>query len=271
MKRDKISVWFRLLLCYLLVAFAQSVGMGIVAPTLFGIDLSAPSSLSNESRVLMLLVGILFATIVIFLIRRFIDRKTVGSLGLLDERWCKSLLTGLGLGGFAQVVIFVLLLLFGGYRIDGYACPISGMIVALLMACLVAWLEELEFRAYTIENMKIFGDWLPIVVSSMAFVIPHYHGRGFANPAEYASIFIFGILVGLAYLKSGSIYLPLGFHVGFNFLSGILFEGVIVRGEILLPGLQTEVLHWIAFALSILLLIKSAGQRAGSAARPDVK
>lgn len=255
MKRDKILVWFRLLLCYLLVAFAQSVGMGVAAPTLFGIDLSAPASLSSESRLLMLLVGILFATIVIFLIRRFIDRKTVGSLGLLDERWCKSLLTGLGLGGFTQVVVFVLLLLFGGYKIDGYACPISGVIIALLIASLTAWLEELEFRAYTIENLRIFGNWLPIVVSSMAFVIPHYHGREFANPAEYASIFIFGILAGLAYLKSGSIYLPLGFHVGFNFLSGILFEGVIIEGEIFLPGLQTEILHWIAFGLSALLLI----------------
>ena len=29
MERDKILVWFRLLLCYLLVAFAQTVGMGL--------------------------------------------------------------------------------------------------------------------------------------------------------------------------------------------------------------------------------------------------
>ena len=254
-ERDKILVWFRLLVCYLLAALAQSVGMGIVAPTLSGIHLSDPSSLSNESRLLMLFVGVLFATIIIFLVRRFIDRKTIGSLGLLDKKWIKHLLTGLGLGGLIQVVVFILLLLFGGYRIDGYGMLISGVIIALLMACLVAWLEELEFRAYTIENLKIFGIYPSIVVSSIIFTFPHYIGRGFDNPAAYVSIFIFGILTGLAYLKSGSIYFPLGFHMGFNFSSGILFEDVIIKGEILLSDLQTEVLHWIAFGFFTLLLI----------------
>jgi len=264
MERDKILVWFRLLLCYLLVAFAQTVGMGIVAPRLFAIDLSDPSSLSNESRLLMFFVGILFATIVIFLVRRFIDRKTIGSLGLLDKKWGKTLLTGFSLGGFTPVVVFILLLLFGGYRIDGYTCSVSGlMIIAFLMASIVAWLEELEFRAYTIENLRMFGIYLPIIISSVFFVIPHYSGRGFDNPAVYVSIFIFGILTGLAYLKSGSIYLPLGFHIGFNFSSGILFEGAIIKGEILLSDLQTEILYWIAFGVLTFLLIHILREKKG--------
>jgi membrane protease YdiL (CAAX protease family) len=262
MERDKILVWFRLLLCYLLVAFAQIVGMGVVAPRLFGIDLSDPSTLSSESRLLMLFVSVLFATILIFLVRRFIDRKTIGSLGLLDKKWGKTLLTGFGLGGFTQVVVFILLLLFGGYRIDGYTCPISGLIIALLMASLVAWLEELEFRAYTIENLRMFGIYLPIIISSAIFVIPHYSGRGFDNPAIYVSIFIFGILTGLAYLKSGSIYLPLGFHMGFNFSSGILFEGVIIRGEIF-SDLQHVIFEWIAFGVLTLLLINILREKKG--------
>jgi len=242
-------------------SFCSNGWYGVVAPRLFAIDLSDPSSLSNESRLLMFFVGILFATIVIFLVRRFIDRKTIGSLGLLDKKWSKTLLTGFGLGGFTQVVVFILLLLFGGYRIDGYTCPVSGLIIALLMASLVAWLEELEFRAYTI--LRMFGIYLPIIISSVIFVIPHYSGRGFDNPAVYVSIFIFGILTGLAYLKSGSIYLPLGFHIGFNFSSGILFEGVIIKGEILLSDLQTEILHWIAFGVLTFLLINILREKKG--------
>jgi len=72
-EREKITVWFRLALCYLLVAFAQMVGMGIVAPIIFEIDISNPSGRSNESRNLMLFVGVLLAISVIFLVRRFID------------------------------------------------------------------------------------------------------------------------------------------------------------------------------------------------------
>lgn len=159
MEREKIIVWFRLALCYLLVAFAQMVGMGLVAPIIFEIDLSDPSGISNESRLLMLFVGVLFAICVILLVRRFIDKKPIGSLGLLDKRWGKRLLAGVGLGILIQVVVFILIILFKGYRIDGYTCQISGMIGAFLMAFLVAWLEELEFRAYKIENLRMFGIW----------------------------------------------------------------------------------------------------------------
>lgn len=255
-ERNKILVWFRLLLCYVLVAFAGAIGMGIIAPKVFGIDLSRPSDLSGESKLLMVFVGTLLATAVIFLVRKLIDRKTVASLGLIDTTRGKDLLTGFGLGVFTPLVVFILLLLFGGYRIDGYALSVSFVIMALLVACLVAWLEELEFRAYTIENLKIFGYWLPIIVSSIIFVIPHYSGRGFANPAEYISIFIFGMLTGLAYLKNGSIYIPLGFHIGFNFLSDLLLNGHgIIKGEILFSGLQTEILYWIAFGFSMLFMI----------------
>ncbi len=255
-ERNKISVWFRLLLCYVLVAFAGAIGMGIIAPKLFSIDLSHPSNLSNESKLIMVFVGTLLATAVIFLVRKLIDRKTVASLGLIDKTCIKNIVTGFGLGAFTPVVVFILLLLFKGYRIDGYALPVSFVIMAFLVACLVAWLEELEYRAYTIENLKIFGKWFPIIVSSIIFVIPHYSGRGFANPAEYISIFIFGMLAGLAYLRSGSIYIPLGFHAGFNFLSNLLLDSYqIIKGEILFWGLQTEILYWISFGFSMLFLI----------------
>lgn len=102
---NKISVWFRLLLCYVLVAFAGAIGMGIIAPKVFGIDLSHPSNLSNESKLLMVFVGTLLATAVIFLVRKFIDRKTVASLGLIDKTRGKALLTGFGTSTLADQYI----------------------------------------------------------------------------------------------------------------------------------------------------------------------
>lgn len=260
MERNKILVWFRLLLFYLLVSLAQGVGMGVVAPAIFGIDLSELSAYSNEATVLALCVGIFFATLIVFLFRKFIDRKTIGSLGLIDKNRGRSLLTGFCMGGFVPIVVFILLLILGGYRVDGYVFPISTVIIALLMACLVAWMEELEFRAYPIENLRMFSNWVPIIATSVIFTITHYarafDNPGIYNPAIYVSIFIFAIITGLAYLKTQSIYLPLGFHIGFNFLSEVLLGGgQIIKGDILFSGLQVEVLHWIAFGLSLFMLV----------------
>jgi len=234
--------------------------MGIIAPMIFEIDLSHSSAISSGQKLILLVVGTVLTTIIIFLFRIFVDRKTISSLGLIGKRRDKMLLAGFGFGALTQIIVFLILFLIGEYKLTSVSYPSSAVVFPFLIALNVAWQEELFYRAYVIDNLKIFSNIFAIVASAAFFVIPHISGRGFDNPAIYISIFMFGMLAGLTYLKSKSIFMPLGFHLGFNSIEDVLLSGEIINGEILCSGLRLELLYWIAFVLIGFWLMKFLDQ-----------
>jgi membrane protease YdiL (CAAX protease family) len=258
MSKNGVLVCIKLAIVFLFWSFAGMIGMGIIAPKIFGIDLYQSSTLSSEQKFVMLAAGAVLTTLVIFSFRTFVDKKPIASLGLIGKRRDKMLIAGFGFGALSQIIIFLLLLLLGGYELTSISYPYPALVLAFLVALIVAWQEELFFRAYVIDNFKMFGfsNRFAIVASALIFAIPHISGFGFANPAVYISIFIFGILAGLAYLKSQSIFMSLGFHMGFNSIEDVLFTSDLVKGELLYTGLRFELLDWIALAIVGFLLIK---------------
>ncbi|OPX78168.1 MAG: CAAX amino terminal protease self- immunity [Methanosaeta sp. PtaB.Bin039] len=248
MNNDKALVWIKLAVLLLLFGFAGAIGMGALAPWIFGIDLSSPESLSSASKLAMLTTGTAFTTAIIFLFRKFADKKPVTSMGLVDNRWFKMSLVGLGLGGLVQIIVFLSLSLIGNYKMNSLSSLPA--IIYFAAAAVVAWQEETLYRAYIIENLKIYGDRFALIASAVIFVIPHFSGRGFSNPAEYISIFLFGMVVGMAYLRSHSIFLPLGFHTGFNF-----FEDILLKTPAEISGAGFESLSWVALGAVTLLLL----------------
>lgn len=256
MRRNIVLVCIRLVIVYLFFSFAGAIGMGIIAPKIFGFDLSHPSALSNGQRLIMLAVGTALTTVIIFSFRKIVDKKTITSLGLMDKQREKNVMIGFGFGALSQIIAFLVLIFLGGYKLNSFSYPSAALVFAFLIAVVVAWQEELFFRAYMIENLKIFSGRFAVVASAVIFVIPHISGRGFSNTTEYVSIFIFGILAGFAYLKSQSIFMPLGFHLGFNFIGDVLLRNDIINGELLYSGLRLELPYWTAFALVGFLLMK---------------
>ena len=76
-------------------------------------------------------------------------------------------------------------------------------------------LEELVFRGLLFNKMNAHfatRPWITVVVLSAIWSVIHYS----YSPAAIFIIFIEGILLGVALLKSKSLYVPIAMHICWN-------------------------------------------------------
>ncbi len=138
--------------------------------------------------------------------------------------------------------------------------------------------EELIFRGVLFYILiKNIGGKPALFISAAGFGIYHWFSYEiFDNPINMAWIFLItgtaGIVYGIGYLKTGSLFVPIGMHFGWNFVNAFVFSNGNTGPGILLQNLpvpQTQVsylvfflitfLHFILFAaISILLLYRKS-------------
>jgi membrane protease YdiL (CAAX protease family) len=176
-------------------------------------------------------VGLLVA-----LCRRFVDRRSVGSLGLGQPQggWLATILYGTGLGSVPILMVVALLFGLGAVRLDGVTT--SWQTWALVPTLLVmAFLEELVFRGYLLGNFvearKVrFG----VVFSSFLFWMSHaLNPAAWSSPLVPLNLFGAGVVLALAFLVSGNLWFPTLVHFAWNLTQGVLFELPV-------SGLQTD-------------------------------
>ncbi len=100
--------------------------------------------------------------------------------------------------------------------------------------------EELLFRGIIQgELRKVMPEWIAIIAQAVIFALFHM------QPVQITYVFLPGLLLGLAYYWSKSIWVPIIMHISFNFIGSVM-PALIGENEILL-----QVLVWseIAFIL----------------------
>jgi uncharacterized protein len=167
----------------------------------------------------------------VFLARRFLDHRSISSLGLKFNRLTVfDLLTGIGITFFMMGLIFAIEFATGWLTFEGFtwqtesvstvALSMLGMIVLFV---LVGWNEELLFRGYRLQNMLdgLSPIWA-ILISSAWFGMVHL-----ANPnATFVSaigILLAGIFLAYPLLRTGQLWLSIGLHIGWNLFEGPVF------------------------------------------------
>jgi membrane protease YdiL (CAAX protease family) len=128
-----------------------------------------------------------------------------------------------------SVVVGVLYLL-GSYHVTGFN-PHARWLPALLVFGLAAGVsEEILFRGvlYRIVEEGL-GTWAALLVSALFFGFAHHANPG-ATPWSSAAIAIeAGLLFGLLYHVTRSLYLCMGVHAAWNFTQGTVY-GIPVSG-----------------------------------------
>ncbi len=159
--------------------------------------------------------------------RRFLDRRSVWSVGLVrpGRSLTESVPGGLLFGAFPITVVIVMLLIMGGYNWTG----VSGSLqTALLVPAFVvmAFNEEILCRGYLLQNlMDVRRPWFGIVFSSLVFWLLHaLNPSAWSSPIVSLNLFGAGVSLALAYQASGNIWFPTAMHFGWNFAQGVLFE-----------------------------------------------
>jgi len=174
---------------------------------------------------------VIAATLVVWISRRYLDKKTFTSLGVRLSRlvvW--DMLVGFLLSGLMVGIVFVVLryleiIVIQEISWDGNG--ISPFLEIFLwfigLGAAVAWSEELGFRGYILQNLgEGIGIVWAVVVSCLLYGLMHM-----INPN---STMLSGLLIAMigflriwGWLRTGQLWLSMGMHAGWNFFQGPIF------------------------------------------------
>jgi hypothetical protein len=156
------------------------------------------------------------------------EGRRLSSLGLRPGRtWIQEftwgLLGGLGIIGLTAALAFAA----GGFRLapnpsEGSLALLSGAAFYLVPALN----EELTFRGYIFQRVEwSLGRWGALALLSLLFAAAHWSNPGMEGPTRVMAslnITLAGVILGLAYLATRSLALPMGIHVAWNWTQGSL-------------------------------------------------
>jgi hypothetical protein len=147
--------------------------------------------------------------------------RSAGALGLA---WSGAtggeILRGLGIGACAMGVPLLLLVAGGAlrYRPDagGPADLAAGMAVDFGFLAVAAMAEEALFRGYPFQLLaREFGPAFATVLTSAGFAAAHA-GNPDVSGLALVNIFLAGLLLAAAYLRTRSLWFAAAVHVGWN-------------------------------------------------------
>lgn len=184
-----------------------------------------------ENPVVSLIVGPVLAVAMIWLYiwvgTRFEKRSVVE---FHPRAGMRHLLLGIAGGAVLAGVTIGILALFGGYRITGWGSITGALAVAGTM-CAVAVAEEVFFRGIVFR--LLLGRWgvlVALIVSSIIFGLLHLINPGASLNGALSIAIEAGLMLGAAYLLTGSLWLAIGLHFGWNVAIGGIF-GTVVSGS----------------------------------------
>jgi uncharacterized protein len=176
----------------------------------------------------------------VWLSGKYLDRRSFRDYGFhFKAGWWRDFIFGLGLGILLMVVIFVIELSAGWIHITGFFQNIqpgdtfgTGMLGVVLLYICVGINEELWIRGYLLHNLaealnfrflsKRVALLAAFVISSIIFGFLHAFNPN-ATPLSSISIAAAGLFLGLGFLLTGDLAIPIGIHITWNLFEGNVF------------------------------------------------
>ena len=222
------------------VAIAIASGHPIPSPADPGFvqEMTELSMQNSLGGVLFTLTSLLSVTLSVWVAGRLLDRRPLADFGLhFGPHWWADLGFGLALGALLMVGIFVVELAAGWVTITGtFQSPGAPFGVAILIALVrfigVGIQEELFSRGYHLRNLaeglnlSFVGPrgalLLGYACSSAIFGLLHA-GNPNASVTSTINLIIAGLFLGLGYVLTGELAIPIGIHITWNFFQGNVF------------------------------------------------
>ena len=182
--------------------------------------LPLPNSLKN--------LALIVAVIVVTWICLRLEREPFRSIGLnLTPRFLIETMLGTLFGILLILASALSIKVFGGFTwIRNPQVNLNILFFALIQFLLVSLFEELLFRGYAFQRaVRGIGKANALLIFALFFVVAHWSNPGMTGGAKvWASLNIglASILLGLAWIKTKSLALPIGIHLGWNWAQGSL-------------------------------------------------
>jgi len=153
-------------------------------------------------------------------------KETLSSVGFrLDRRWFKEIAAGTLLGIGSALAVVGMIYAIGGVRFELDAGrSVGALLTGLYIFLFVALLEETLFRGFIFQRLLDgIGVWPAQIALAALFAVAHWGSPGMQGNTEivaFLDLFFGAVMLGLAYLRTRSLALPVGLHLGWNWTQG---------------------------------------------------
>jgi len=167
-----------------------------------------------------------------YLCTRYLEGLPWRSLGLtFHAGWFRDLVIGFVVG-FASLAIAVAIAFKGlHFSFTTALMPtVRSLIGSLVLLFAAALAEEAMFRGYGLQTLsRAKLAWLGVLLTSVPFAAGHLSNPNVVPFVTFANTALAGIWFAVAYLRTRSLWLPLGLHWAWNWALGWFF-GLPVSG-----------------------------------------
>lgn len=196
----------------------------ILRPVLSPIVLQA---LPLDALVLDTLATLIAAVIAGALLLKLMERRPVSDLGF-GRDGLSLVPAGVALGAASIAIASLALVLLGALtytRDSGDAGSwLAGQLEMFAILSVAAAAEEALFRGYPFQKLvEGFGAVAATVIASAAFAIAHARNPAI-NDFALINIFVAGVMLSVAYLRTRSLWFATAVHVGWNWCMAGLFD-----------------------------------------------
>ncbi len=183
------------------------------------------------STIIYIVVAILFC--------RFIEKRSLHSMGFVSRNIGRSYFLGYVIGAVMLTACVLIAVLFGAFHIEN-AKDISLTVLTLFMvAYMIQGLAE-EVVVHGLFMLSMMNRMKPVyalLVSSLLFSSLHIMNSEISLLA-ICNLFLFGLFEGLLMLRMDCIWGGAAAHSAWNFFQGNVF-GLSVSGSVLTPSFFT--------------------------------
>ena len=271
------SGWRVLLFVFAFYAFLLATALRVAYAIVVAVA-GAPSRWNFVADVIFRITLLASALIAGYLCARLFEGLPWRSLGLtLHTGWLRDLIIG-SLVGFASLAVAVGIAgAVGGVSFSvndaGIASICRAMLGSAALLFVAALAEEAMFRGYALQTLtRARLAVLGVLLTSVPFGLVHLSNPNVVPVVTFANTVLAGLWLAVAYLRTRSLWLPLGVHWMWNWSLGAFFglpiSGIrLVSNPLLTPtdagpfwltggtyGIEGGVACTIALALSTIFL-----------------
>jgi membrane protease YdiL (CAAX protease family) len=223
------------LLIYLWILFLLSS----LARLAYAVALNAvPQRIGGDyvQNVIFRLILLVTALAAGFICTRWLEGLPWRALGLwFHAGWLRDLIVGSLIGIFSLALATAMATAGGGltFTISGRAAlfqVLQTLVFSAALFIIAALAEEALFRGYPLQTLTRANlAWLAVFLTSVPFAAVHLRNPNVAAGFTFINTALAGVWFAIAYLRTRTLWFPLGVHWAWNWALGAVF-GLPVSG-----------------------------------------
>lgn len=233
----------------LVVWILKFVGGSILMILLYGISQQAVMPMEEGSYLIdnlwvrtAVVLAVCFALLSIY---RFFVRFALkeNARDISRKKFFPHLPAGLAIGYLYFLAVVGVMVICGCYEVASVQFPSTGLYSMLLLYLVVAVGEEVLCRGIMFRMLdERWGFHVALVISALIFGFMHYGNPNSTLWSCTAIAIESGLMFGVAYKLSGSLWVPIGIHWAWNFTQGNIL-GFSVSGTAEGPSVITPLIQ----------------------------